>query len=51
MLGTNEVAAISYHELYLSMRRAGFRRWQATYLVGQAIHACVMVQVAQTNRD
>lgn len=47
MLGHNEVAAISYHELYLSFRRAGFRKWQATYLVGQAIHAKVMVDLAQ----
>lgn len=47
MLGHTEMAAISYHELYLSFRKAGFRRWQATYLVGQAIHAGVMVQLAQ----
>jgi hypothetical protein len=50
MSGVIDTAAISYHEWFASLIRAGFNEEQAVYLVGQALFAANMVHAMRQPR-
>ena len=50
MSGVIDTAAISYHEWFASLTRAGFTDDQALYLVGQAIHAMHLISAMRQER-
>lgn len=51
MSGVIDTAAISYHEWFVSLVRAGFTEDHAIYLVGQAVFAANMIHAMRRPRD